>query len=137
MFKTGGLHYMVTYKKLRNDPVPLESDYTQCAFLLQQKCHIMSRSFETDSKDKLHVHYVCRFPRNPYVRGLIIKGFNVNVTPIYDLENLAGYLNKQCSNEFEERQLLDLIFIKNNYVLGNTNDSVANYNEESSGLKDN
>lgn len=125
-------YYMVTYKKLSSHPQPLESDYVCCTLLLNNKCRqIVSRTFETDSNGKLHVHYLCKFIRNPYVRGLIIKGYNVNVTPVYDVDNLAGYLNKQVSNEAEERQLLDLVFIKNNYVLA---DNDPDYEAQSDAL---
>lgn len=107
--------YLVTYKKLGNAPV-YGPDYEVCRMILQRKGKILDYSFETDSLGKLHIHYLFECRRNPYVKSFIIKGYNVNFTPVYDKEQVLEYIHKQCANEHESNQLVDSVYARHNYL---------------------
>ena len=89
--------YFVTYKKLKGDAE--EWEYDCIAAQITQNATIEQKTFEHDSKGKLHVHLLVRFNRkNPYLNKYIRKNYSSNFIPIYDEDELKRYLSKEVDN---------------------------------------
>lgn len=108
--------FLVTYKKLGKAATINGADYEVCTMILRKKGKILDYSLETDEKGCLHVHYLFECRKNPFVKGFIIKGYNVDFTPVYDKDQILNYIHKQCANEHESKQLADSVYARHHYL---------------------
>lgn len=109
----GKIYYFVTYKRLGTVKI---GDYEICKDVLSRRGTIISERYETDSKGKLHYHCIYECRKNPFVKSFTIRGYNVKFEDIYDRDQMIKYLNKQCKSDYENNQLLDSIYARENYL---------------------
>ena len=108
--------FLVTYKKMGIAATIQGADYDICMMILRNKGKILDWSLETDEKGCLHAHYLFECRRNPFIKGFIIKGYNVQFEPVYDKDQVLNYIHKQCANEIESNQLSDSVYARHNYL---------------------
>lgn len=95
--ETCELNYIAfTYhKQCKKNYYPREDDYDVVIHQLKILGEIFYKTFEVDSKNKIHLHGVL-IPRRHYpVCRYKVKGYNVRVDNIFDLEGWMKYLQKQ------------------------------------------
>lgn len=96
---------------------PQREDYLTALQALRLHGDIIEMRFETDSKDKLHIHGIIRFRRtNPYFKRMVPKGYTTRFEPLLDYDGWMRYISKQSPNREESEQLADSVYFRTNYI---------------------
>jgi len=90
-------YFFITYKYIRKVDFEIDENmYVVPLDTLKKCCIDIARvTWEHDSKNKLHLHVICRMKKRPSLRELALKGFSVNIRYVYNRELLNQYLNKE------------------------------------------
>lgn len=77
---------------------PTESSYEIVLNNIRKKGELLCMVYEDKTKGgrptKLHIHGVCRLPRNIYFRFLCPDGYHTQFEQIYDISGWKRYMNK-------------------------------------------
>lgn len=93
-----------------------QQDYLPVLKVLSSKGDIVEFVYETDSKQKLHIHGILEVSRQPYFKSLVPRGFHFKYEEIYDLAGWQRYIHKDIKNEHESNQLADSVYARYNYL---------------------
>lgn len=105
-------HFALTLK-WNSNPNPDRSDYARELYgpVLNKQFTITKWAYETDSKNKLHLHaHVCTkyFHWKTYITQMTNKGYHTNIQELKsdnDRQQWDNYLTKQSLNEHECAQV--------------------------------
>lgn len=91
-----------------------DSDYQVCLDTLAKHGKVSTHVFETDSKNRLHLHGVVELPHDIKYTHLKVKGFSSKMIRIYNRKGWIDYLSKQKDVKFAEtiaRELTQLVML--------------------------
>lgn len=109
--------YFVTLKKNATNVTAYKEDYYGVLVHFYQKGSIHQITYELDTRDRYHVHFLFKPTYKVYFKALIPDGYHVHFKRVNNLKGILKYLDKdKPKNKYIASQQDDAHYYRHNYA---------------------